>query len=1073
MSTDPLSSRSKAGVRFSRVLGLAGAVALGASVTVGLGVFILMSTTMPVAQSGKPYALLALVFLPAVLTFTERALANPTGRGVFHLGRRSEPSWSIFAGDWLALGGYASLVAVLGWGIALFVNFFLQRLLAISIDETYLALAAIVLMTWFGSLGIHGSRRTRTRLVYLSVVVLAIVIGWGWFAPIRMVNTSFVLPAPGNIVEATAILAGTLWGLALILDHRAQVRRPARNLLPSLLGALLLGSVAGLLGSRVFLRFPGLDFGLPVPEIAILGEFIGPIEVFYYMAGLVICIVALDRVLVSGQRHISTMINEGFIPVRLPPFNPLWIMTIRPLFILVAFSLLILALIPAETLITSTALFFLLTSVLVGARSVLRTGANRTGRRLFKLPFHPLFPALTAAVCLYFAFALPKMAWWIAIGWGVSGGLYYLLYARKGGISARRREVVLAEEIPPDQEKTYRVLVDVADVNLASSLVLAGVKLAKTRGGQVLVMQVLVQGDEDAVDTRGEQAQNTLEKLKDAVRLVAIDDVPVETMVRLAPSRAAGILETAREEDVDLVLMGWEMATTGQESALVEDINRVVRAAPSDVAILHGEWCESMDQITVSTAGGPHAAKALELGQQLAEIEHGQIEALYIVRGAMTPDKEAEARARLQQALIGMETPEAIGQRLAPARDIKSGILRETMGSDLLLIGASHQGLADQAIFDGIPLEVARERGGSTLLVKHFEGTGQFVMRRVWEMIYEPFPTLTVSERLEVNRRIRQSALAGVDFYTLIILASVIAVVGLIQNSAAVIIGAMLVAPLMSPILAMAHSIVLGDGRMLTRASESTVKGVVLAIVVAIAVSLILPSQPLSAEILSRTRPNLLDLLVALASGAAAAYALSRKRLAAALPGVAIAAALVPPLAVVGIGLGYGLYSLAGGALLLFVTNLTAIILSAAIAFLLLGFRPTQAERGQRLQRGMLLSLLIIFIIAIPLGYTTYNFQRQLERQKIVEDVLGEELTRERAEVENVTITPAGDGFVVNGTIFAYEDLTSEEISQIQDSLRQAVRAPVKIRARIVQATLVEVDITTEGTGPDSPSLNN
>jgi uncharacterized hydrophobic protein (TIGR00271 family) len=784
-----------------------------------------------------------------------------------------------------------------------------------------------------------------------------------------------------------------------------------------------------------------------------------------------ICVVALDRILVSGQRHIGSMISEGYIPVRMPSFNPMWILTIRPLFILVPLSLLILALASTESLISITALLFLLTTALVNGRGVLRAAAFRAVQRPLKLPFHPLFPALAAAVCLYFSFALPLVVWWVAIAWGIIGSLYYLVYARKGGISVRRREVVVAEEIPPDQEKAYHVLVDVHDLAMPQSLVRAGLKLAETRGGQVLVMQVLVQGEEVPINTMREQARSSLEALKDAVKSVAVGDVPIETMVRLAPSRSAGILETVREEEIDLVLMGWETRTVGRDSSLVEDINRVVRGAPSDVAILRGEWCESMQQITVSTAGGPHASKALKLGQQLAEVEDGQIEALYIVRGAMTPDKEAQARSRLNQALTGTGTPETIGQRLALARDIKSGILQETVDSDLLLIGASQQGLADQAVFDGIPLEVARARGGPTLLVKHFEGTGQFVLRRVWETIYEPFPTLTVSERLEVNRRIRQSALAGVDFYTLIILASVIAVIGLIQNSAAVIIGAMLVAPLMSPILAMAHSIVLGDGRLLTQASESTVKGVILAIVVAIAVALVVPPQPLSAEILSRTRPNLLDLLVALASGAAAAYALSRKRLAAALPGVAIAAALVPPLAVVGYGLGYGLYRLAGGALLLFVTNLTAIILSAAIVFLLLGFRPTQAERGQRLQRGMLLSLVIILIIAIPLGYTTYNFQRQLERQGIVETVLEDELTKESAEVENVTITPDGDGFLISGTIFAYEDLTMEELSQIQTSLSEAVGAPVKIRARVVQAALVEMDITPLGQVQESQAI--
>lgn len=1066
MSTDPQSPKNPMNVRYSRVLSLTGAIALGASVTVGLGVFVLLGTTTEVARVGTPYGLLALAFLPVVLTFAERGLASPGGRGVFRLGGLGEPSWAIFAGDWLALGGYASLVAVLGWGVALFVNPLLQRLLAVTIDETLLALAVIILMTWISALGLHGSRRTRTRLVYLSVFVLVIVIGWGWFAPVAMARSSFVLPAPGNIVQATAMLAAMLWGLGLILDHRDQVRRPVRTLLPSLLGALLLGCGAGLLAALVYLRHPGLGFGIPVPSAAFPSSMIGPIEVFYYTAGLVICFVALNRALVTGQRHLGSMIGEGYIPVRMPSFNPLWILTIRPLFILVPLSILVLVLATTESLISVTALFFLLTAALVNGRGVLRSAAYRAAQRPLKLPFHPLLPALAAAVCLYFSFALPSIVWWVAIAWGVIGGLYYLIYARRGGISVRRREYVLAEEIPADQEKAYRVLVDVDNLAMALSLVRAGVKLAETRGGQVLVMQVLVQPEEMPTSTKRGLAQDSLKVIKEIVSSVATDRVPVESMVRLAPSRPAGILETVREEEIDLILMGWEMALVARESVLSEDINRVVRAATADVAILRGEWCEKMPQITVSTAGGPHAAKALKLGRQLAEVEDGQIEALYIVRGDLTPDKEAQARSRLKQALADTGTPQAIEQRLAPAKDIKSGILQETAGSDLLLIGASHQGITDQAVFDGIPVEVARARQGPTLLVKHFEGPGQFVLRRVWETIYEPFPTLTVSERLEVNQRIRQTALAGVDFYTLIILASVIAVIGLIQNSAAVIIGAMLVAPLMSPILAMAHSIVLGDGRLLTQASESTIKGVVLAVVLAIAVALIIPPQPLSVEILSRTRPNLLDLLVALASGAAAAYALSRKRLAAALPGVAIAAALVPPLAVVGFGLGYGLYSLAGGALLLFITNLTAIILSAAIVFLLLGFRPAQAERGQRLQRGMLVSLVVIFIIAIPLGYTTYNFQRQLERQRIVESILEDELTEERAEVENVTITPVGDGFLVSGTIFAYDDLTKEEVSQIQDSLSQAVRAPVKIRVRVVQASLVEMDITPLGQVP-------
>ncbi len=179
----------------------------------------------------------------------------------------------------------------------------------------------------------------------------------------------------------------------------------------------------------------------------------------------------------------------------------------------------------------------------------------------------------------------------------------------------------------------------------------------------------------------------------------------------------------------------------------------------------------------------------------------------------------------MKQAILDAGDPAAFEPRVAQARNVKNGILKESQESDLLLMGASTRGLLDEAIFDGIPVDVAQARSGPTLLVKHYEGAGQFWLRRVWEFIYRPLPNLTVGERVEVERRIRRSALASVDYYTLIILASVIAILGLIQNSGAVIIGAMLVAPLMSPILALAFSLVLGDGRLLAQSGESTIKG--------------------------------------------------------------------------------------------------------------------------------------------------------------------------------------------------------------------------------------------------------
>ena len=586
------------------------------------------------------------------------------------------------------------------------------------------------------------------------------------------------------------------------------------------------------------------------------------------------------------------------------------------------------------------------------------------------------------------------------------------------------------------------------------SLIRAGIQLARSANGEVLVMKVVIQNSHSPVEMERKIAAQALKTLKARVVEIGHDDVPVEAMVRLAPSRSAGILETVQEEDINLVLVGWSSAQRPQDGPLDPELNRVVLSAPCDVAILHGHLEGEICSVTVSTRGGPHAGEALKYGQWLTCEEGKKVTALNIVTGSAIPEKMTQAKAQLTQAISDAGELEAFEPRVAQARDVKSGILRESSGSDLLLLGASTRGLLDEAIFEGIPVEVAQARSGPTLLVKHYEGTGQFWLRKAWSLIYSPFPTLTVGERKDVGRRIRQSAMAGVDFYVLIILASMIAILGLIQNSGAVIIGAMLVAPLMSPILAMAFSIVIGDVQILARAGESTLKGVLMAIVVAVVMALILPRQPVTLEILARVRPNLLDLIVALASGAAAAYAMARKQLAAALPGVAIAAALVPPLGVVGFGLAYGMYELAGGAVLLFLTNLSAIIFSGATVFLLLGFRPARAEYEQRIQRWIMLSVAILLVIAVPLAFTTINLRERLQREQEVEQVLNAMIEREFAEVENVSIQPQGDGYLISGTVYAYGEITDEEMTEVQKMLSEAIGAPVALRARVIEARL-------------------
>jgi uncharacterized hydrophobic protein (TIGR00271 family) len=215
---------------------------------------------------------------------------------------------------------------------------------------------------------------------------------------------------------------------------------------------------------------------------------------------------------------------------------------------------------------------------------------------------------------------------------------------------------------------------------------------------------------------------------------------------------------------------------------------------------------------------------------------------------------------------------------------------------------------------------------------------------------------------------VRPSAVVLRRFAILLGLSVVVASVGLLQNSTAVIIGAMLIAPLMAPIMGIAASLVMGWSVRLATGLTVVTISVAGSIVIAWTITRLIPAvgTTLPTEILSRTSPDIRDLLVALAAGTAGAYATVRRDISGALPGVAVAVALVPPLASVGVLLARDQNALARGAGLLFATNLFGIVLAAALVFLLTGFVP--ASRFGLTRRRILFTLAITAIPTIVIG---------------------------------------------------------------------------------------------------------
>ena len=330
---------------------------------------------------------------------------------------------------------------------------------------------------------------------------------------------------------------------------------------------------------------------------------------------------------------------------------------------------------------------------------------------------------------------------------------------------------------------------------------------------------------------------------------------------------------------------------------------------------------------------------------------------------------------------------------------------------------------------------------------------------------------LPSDRRAEVLEQLSQASSPNFDFFLLTILSTTIATFGLITNSAAVVIGAMLVAPLMSPILGLSLASVSGKQFMFRRALGALARGVLLAIALSAFLSWLAQVLPfdvlrvLPGEVLARTRPTPFDLGVALAGGAAAAYALAQPHLSAALPGVAIATALVPPLCTVGIGISLQNPGVALGALLLFLTNLVTISFAGITVFAVLGFRPLYfEEKLLGMPRGLVISTGLVMVITVPLVALTLRFVEQSRQEQALRDLQQRTHEAVAAELEklpfaqlvDVVTTSRESSLHLLVTVRTSRLLTYQEVVELQEAVATQFQRPIEME--LIDVPMIRVD---------------
>lgn len=303
-----------------------------------------------------------------------------------------------------------------------------------------------------------------------------------------------------------------------------------------------------------------------------------------------------------------------------------------------------------------------------------------------------------------------------------------------------------------------------------------------------------------------------------------------------------------------------------------------------------------------------------------------------------------------------------------------------------------------------------------------------------------------------IRQNIRENAALSVPYVVMNTLAAVVASYGLLQNSTAVIIGAMIIAMLLGPITGIALALVDGDQPLLRRSLLAEAAGVALVLLIGLALGRIHSGMTLGSEIIARTAPNLLDLIIALAGGAAGGYATASPRLSAGLVGVAIATALVPPLCSCGICLARGLYKEGGGAFLLFLTNFVAIQSVTSLVFWVRGFHRLSNLHGRVVLKRFAPSAILLVALAILLGHSLQvNVARETLRSQARSLLRDEIKGKGAASLTDLSVRGYGERVTLTAVVRAPWVITPSSCARLQSRIRRMTgRSDIDLHIRTI-----------------------
>ncbi len=764
MSSNEINHNSEAKVTFARTLSVFDASMIGIGAMIGAGIFVL--TGIAAGEAG-PAALLAfalngLITLFTALSYAELASAYPRSGGGYSYVAKAFPGATGFAAGWMLWFCYiiACSLYALGFGsyfwefVRAYIPGFASWVFSVAGSHLPGLFMTCVVSAVFIIINMRGTAVTgkvENIITLAKIAILGVFILFGlrkiFGMPVEAVSSfkPFMPKGFGGVVIAMGLTFIAFEGYDLIATVAEEIKNPEKNI--PLATFISLGVTL-----IIYLLVLFVCIGAIHPDSGKSWQFLGKYQetaiamaaqefmpafgvALIIFGGLLSTISALNATILASSRVAFSMSRDKMLPDSLGKIHSVRRTPHIAIAVTGAIVITISLLFPINVIGSAASLMFLLTFTLVNFSLIVLRRKFPELKGGFRVPLYPFTPiaAIILNICLaVYQYKFDPRSWFIALAWITTGLFTYFVYFEK----LQKGDMPEVLEInSPDRVSTYdyRIVIPLANPDNMTALMDFAIPIAKANNGEIIVLGVVDIPINIPVYEGMRFVHHKMPLLRKAIKYGKEQGVEVRHSVRITHRVWDGILQAAGSEKASLILMGWKGYTSTRDRILGEVTDKVVRYAPCDLIVVKLVDNLTVKKVLFPTAGGPHAMLAAKYLSCYCDAYSYTVDCCYVVKPDSSEIQKHNALEWINKTVQSTGLADKANAKLIQGNKVVSSIVRESIQYDMLVLGASNEGIFSNVLFGEIPEKIARfASSSSVMIVKKYEGRVKSLINKIF-----------------------------------------------------------------------------------------------------------------------------------------------------------------------------------------------------------------------------------------------------------------------------------------------------------------------------------------------------